>query len=296
MQSNLTQPRRSLNLDHVAHFLPHMANASSALIELGFTLAPFSEQSHKLEPDAPLLPAGTANRCVMLRSGYLEFLTPTHDTPNAQQLHTALARYTGVHLIAFGTSAPQADFAHLTAQGFAALAPLALQRTVTTGNADATARFTVVRVAPTAMAEGRVQYCQQHTPEVVWQTRWLAHANHAVGLAGVLICVADPAEAAQRYARFTGLPVQQTGNSWRLDTARGYLLFANTATVQQAFGVMAPAVPWIAGYVIDSDDMNATRALIAGAALGERMLVRLPDALGGLMIFQAAGAQALNLQ
>ena len=295
MQSNLIQPRSDISLDHVAHFLPHMENASSALIELGFTLTPFSAQSHRLEPDAPLLPAGTANRCVMLHNGYFELLTPTHDTPNARQLHAALARYTGVHLIAFGTSAPQADFAHLAAQGFAPLAPLALQRTVTTGNADATARFTVVRVAPTAMAEGRIQYCQHHTPEVVWQTRWLAHANHATGLAGVLICVADAAEAAQRYARFTGLPVHQTGKSWRLDTERGYLLFANTATVRQTLGVVAPAVPWIAGYVIDSDDMNATRALIAGDALGERLLVRLPDALGGLVIFQAAGAQALNL-
>lgn len=295
MPSPLIQSRSGLSLDHVAHYLPHMANASSALIELGFTLTPFSAQSHRLEPSAPLLPAGTANRCVMLRSGYLEFLTPTHDTPNARQLHAALARYTGVHLIAFGTSAPQADFAHLTAQGFAPLPPLALQRTVATGNTDATARFTVVRVAPAAMAEGRVQYCQHHTPEVVWQTRWLAHANHAVGLAGVLICVADPAEAAQRYARFTGLSVYQSGNAWRLDTERGYLLFANTATVQQTFGLVAPAVPWIAGYVIDSDDMNATRELIAGDALGERMLVRLPDALGGLVIFQAAGAQALHL-
>ncbi len=295
MQPTPIRPRVGLSLDHVAHFLPHMASASSALSQLGFTLTPFSAQSHRLAPDAPLLPAGTANCCVMLRSGYIELLTPTHDTANARQLHAALARYTGVHLIAFGTSAPQADFAHLTAQGFAPLAPLALQRTVSTGNADATARFTVVRVAPTAMAEGRVQYCQHHTPELVWQTRWLAHANHATGLAGVLLCVADPAQAAQRYARFTGLPVQQSGHAWRLDTERGYLLFTNTATVQQRFGVVAPAVPWIAGYVIDSDDMNATRARIAGDALGERLLVRLPDALGGVMLFQAAGAQALHL-
>ncbi len=141
------------------------------------------------------------------------------------------------------------------------------------------------------MAEGRIQYCQHHTPEVVWQTRWLKHANHAVGLASVLICVADPAEAAQRYARFSGLPVQQVGHAWRLDSDRGYLLFMQASSLQQWLGVTAPTLPWIAGYVIDSDDMLATRALVNGQALGDRVCVQLPDALGGLMIFQAVGSE-----
>ena len=33
-----------------------------------------------------LVPAGTGNRCVMLRRGYLEFLSPTVETPMADQL------------------------------------------------------------------------------------------------------------------------------------------------------------------------------------------------------------------
>lgn len=55
-----------VNLDHVAHFVPHIDSASAALERLGFTLTPFSAQSHRLEPGGPVLPAGTANRCVML--------------------------------------------------------------------------------------------------------------------------------------------------------------------------------------------------------------------------------------
>lgn len=276
----------AINLDHVAHFAPDHQAAAAALLRLGFTLTPFSAQSHRPDPAGPLLPAGTANRCAMLRQGYIEFLTPTHDTPNARELRAAIARYTGVHLIAFGTTAPHDDYARLTREGFTPRPPLALQREVDTGSGRASVRFTVVRVPPPAMAEGRIQYCQHHTPEHMWQTRWLEHANHAVALAGVLLCVADPAVAAQRYARFTGLPAQALGESWRIETARGYLLLLSPATLQRLPGMSVPALPWIAGYVIDSDDMSATARLTAGRALGERLLVQLPASLGGIVLFQ----------
>lgn len=289
-----TTPAQQLTLDHIAHFLSDLDAANTALIQLGFTLTPLSAQSHRLEANGPLVAAGAGNRCVMLQNGYLEFLTPTHDTPIAQQLRSAIARYTGVHLIAFGTDTPTTDFARLEKAQFSPLPPLALQRQVGTEQGEATARFTVVRVPPSAMAEGRIQYCQQHTPELVWQTRWLAHANHAAALAGVLLCVRDPAEAAQRYARFTGLPVQRTGAAWRLNTARGYLLFLRADTLQNALGITAPTLPWIAGYVIDSDNMAVTRSVVNGHAIGERVCVNLPEALGGIMLFQAAGSGVLS--
>ena len=69
-----------LNLDHVAHFVPHIDSASAPLERLGFTLTPFSAHSHRLEPGGPVLPAGTGNRCAMLKQGFIEFLTPTGDT------------------------------------------------------------------------------------------------------------------------------------------------------------------------------------------------------------------------
>jgi hypothetical protein len=285
-----------ITVDHVAHYVPSIDDAAAALRKLGYNLTPFSAQSHRLKPGAPLVPAGTGNRCVMLQNGYLEFLTPTHETPNAEQLRAAIARYTGVHLIAFGTQAPERDFARLQAGNFAPLPPLALQRQTSTETGVATARFTVVRVAPAAMAEGRIQFCQHHTPEVVWQPRWLSHANHAVGLAGVLICVADPAAAAQRYARFTGLPAMQSGAAWRLDCARGYLLFLDAATLRHALGITAPTLPWIAGYLIDSDDMAATGAFTPGHAVDGRICVQLPPALGSMMIFQPSGSPPIHFE
>ncbi len=296
MNTAIPTPAPHLTLDHIAHFLPDIDAASAALMRLGFTLTPFSAQSHRLEPGGPLVPAGTGNRCIMLQNGYVEILTPTLDTNNAAQLRSAIARYTGVHLIAFGTQAPAADYARLETEGFSPLPPVALQRQVSTeSSADATARFTVVRVPPTAMAEGRIQYCQHHTPDVVWQSRWTRHPNHATGLAGVLVCVADPPEAAHRYSRFTGLPARQCGETWQIETQRGQLFFSSPMALQKWLGITVPTQPWIAGYIIDSDNMAATRAAVGGQMIGERACVHLPAALGGVMIFQPGGLKPLEI-
>jgi hypothetical protein len=284
-----------LNIDHIAHFVPDIEAAGTVLEQAGFTLTPFSAQSHRLEPGGPLVPAGSGNRCVMLREGYLEFLTPTADTPIARQLHQAIARYTGVHLIAFGSADAAADHARLDGAGFHPLPTVALQREIGTEHGEETARFSVVRVAPGTMAEGRVQFCQQHTPEWLWQPRWIAHANGAHGLAAVIICVADPQEAARRYSRFTGLPARIGSDDARIDSERGSLLFVTPQRLRAALGLTPPSLPWIAGYVLECDNLDDTRARLTagGCDLREtgagRLLLQWPAALGGCVLFQTAG-------
>ncbi len=289
-----------LVLDHVAHFVPHADHASSALKQIGFTLTPFSEQFHRAEPGGPLLPAGSGNRCVMLREGYLEFLTPTGDTPVASQLRSSIKRYTGVHLVAFGTAAPETDHVRLAKAGFGPLPPVALQRQIGTATGDGTARFTVVRVPPGTMPEGRIQFCQQHTPELLWQQHWLEHHNRAAVLAGVILRVADAREAAQRFTQYTGLLAQLSGSVWRISTARGYLLFLDRETLHRRFDVIPPSLPWIAGYVLKSQDIVETgdtlrRSGVPVHVLGNRrLLVKLPAALGGVIVFEPMDAGVLN--
>lgn len=290
----------ALNVDHVAHFVPDMDAASAALERLGFTLTPFSAQSHRLSADGPLVPAGTGNRCVMLESGYLEFLTPTGDTTVADQLRTAIARYVGVHLIAFGTSTPQDDHARLAAAGYGPLPPVALQRPISTPEGEATARFTVVRVPPGRMAEGRIQLCQHHTPELLWQPRWLAHANGATALTTLLVCVTEPREAAQRYSRFTGIECSGEGHEWRLDTVRGSVVFARADAFERLLGFDPPALPWIAGYVLETSDIARTQRTLEEsgfetATTGERIAIALPPELGGVVLFQQPQAGPLQL-
>jgi hypothetical protein len=246
------------------------------------------------------MPAGAGNRCVMLEQGYLEFLTPTGDTPVAGQLRTAIKRYTGPHLVAFGTSTPEADHARLTTGGFAPLDPVALQRQIGTPTGTGTARFTVVRVPPGTMPEGRIQFCRHHTPDLLWQPRWMEHANGAAALNGVVLCVADPQETARRFARYTGLLAQVSGGAWRIATARGYLLFLDRETLRRGLDVVPPSLPWIAGCVLKSQDIAATGDYLRKAALpvheldNRRLLVELPPAVGGIVIFEERKSGVLN--
>ncbi len=294
-------PTDSLTLDHVAHFVPRLDEAAPALERLGFTLTPFSAQSQRLAAEEPLAPAGTGNRCVMFRRGYIECLTPTGDTQIANQLRAAIARYTGVHLIAFGTASPELDHTRLAQHGFAPLAPVALARPIHTSQGEDTARFTVVRVPQEAMAEGRIQFCQHHTPQLLWQESWLAHANRAAALTAVILCVDNPAEAAARYALFTGMNTAGNGDSWHLDTQRGRLLLVTPAVVKRAFNVEPPALPWIAGYALASDHMAATRKHVAasGYAWGNldrrRLYVLPPRDIGGIIVFEPKAGAALDL-
>jgi hypothetical protein len=289
-----------LTLDHIAHFVPDRHAASEALERLGFTLTPFSEQSHRLTADGPLVPAGTGNRCVMLERGYLEFLTAFGESTVADQLRAAMRRYVGVHLIAFGTSAAEADYARLEREAFSPLHPVALQRPIATEHGEETARFTVVRVPPPAMPEGRIQYCRQETPQFVWQGRWLDHANGAIALASVVLCVADPAEASARYGRYTGLAPASDGPWHTLATSRGTLAFGTADTLERELGLRAPAVPWIAAYTLRVRELEATRDYLRAAAVTVReldpgrCLVELPAALGGAMIFAASRAGTLQ--
>ena len=289
-----------LTLDHVAHFVPHLDSASSALEKLGFTLTPFSEQSHRAEPGGPLVPAGAGNRCAMLKRGYLEFLTPTGATPVASQLRAAIKRYVGVHLIAFGTASPEADHARLAKADFSPLPPIALQREIGTWSGTETARFTVVRVPPDKMEEGRIQFCRHHTPELLWQPRWTEHANRTAALNGVILHVADAQEAAQRYARYTGLLAQVSGSVWRVATARGCLIFTDRETLHRRLGVVPPSLPWIAGYVLESEDIAATGDFLRKSGVpvnvlgNRRLLVNLPPAVGGLVIFEPKKSGVLN--
>ena len=289
-----------LSVDHVAHFVPDIAQAAHALEKLGFTLTPFSAQSHRLEAGGPLVPAGTGNRCIMFKRGYVECLTPTGESQVANQLRNAIKRYVGVHLIAFGTSAPDADHARLALEHFAPLEPVALQRPISTPHGEDTARFTVVRVLPDTMAEGRIQYCQHHTPELVWQPQWLKHANRATALTAVILCMEDPAEAAARYSRYTGLKAIGEGDRWHLDTARGRLLFKSPAAIRRVFNVEPATLPWIVGYALASNNMEATRKHIAatdfahGALDAERFYVVPPSSVGGIIVFEPAKSAGLE--
>ncbi|BBK43188.1 hypothetical protein STVA_32080 [Allostella vacuolata] len=286
-------------LDHLAHWVPNEPAASRRLAALGFTMAPFSHQVTRAAPDAPPVSAGTANRTIMLREGYIEILTTTGDTPNARTLLAGMGRYVGVHLIAFGLADPDATAERLAGAEFKPLPVVRLEREIETeGGGAGHVRFQVLRVAPDAMPEGRVQFCRHLTPENMWQGRWLDHANGAVGLRSILIASGDPEEAAERFGRFTGRPpVRRDDGAWLLAFDRGSIVIADQEQAQRLLRAPIPALPCMAAYALTVADPDATRQhlvenKVAFTDIDAAMLVDGGPALGGQIAFMPEGAEA----
>ncbi len=283
----------SCTLDHAAFFVADMDEAETALYRLGFFLSPFTKQMHRSEPGADLTPAGTGNRLAVFEQGYLEILAPTgEDTPLADQHHAALARYAGLHLIAFGSADAGAHRARLVADGFAPQPVVDLRREVTGADGrPAEVRFRVTRVPPGTMEEGRVQFCEHVTPAQVWRDDWLAHPNGIIALDALWICTADPDAAAARYARFTGCRQSRT-----LRTARGALRFMSEAEFTAALpDAGIPALPFIGALCLRCRSLPQTRAALRSRGVpvteaGGRLVVDAADGLGATLLISENAA------
>src|SRR5487761_1133757 len=212
-------------LDHIAHFVRDRDAAQQALIRCGFAPTPISIQ---VNPDASggTRPTGTGNITAMFERGYAEVLFKTSDTTLAREFDAMLERHVGLHLAAFAVADAQAAHRRLAASRFPVRDLAHMSRPVETQAGPATATFTIARVEPGVMPEGRIQILTHHTEQVVWQKRWLDHPNSAVGLIDVVIAVADIDEAVQRFARFTGRAATRTsgGAVLRLDRGGVYLV------------------------------------------------------------------------
>jgi hypothetical protein len=273
-------------LDHLAHFVRDPQAAGRALVRAGFAPAPLSIQSNPDPDGGPPRLTGTGNITVMFRRGYVEVLFKTSDTPLARELDAALDRYSGLHLAAFAVADAAAAHARLGASGFPVRPLVHMQRPVDTESGPAVAAFTIARVAPGVMPEGRIQMLTHRTEQAVWQPRWLTHPNGALGLTDVVMAVADVAETAQRFARFTARPAiaNAAGRAVALD--RGRVQFMDPAAFAALLpDVAVPALPFIGAYAVMVSSLDqAERALRAGGLPARRdggmLIARFPSELG----------------
>jgi hypothetical protein len=281
--------RGQIFLDHVGWMVPDIERASAALDRLGLRLTPYSIHANRDPTTGQLERTGTANRLAMLPAGYLEILTavPGVDTPLSRHLTACLERYTGVHLIAFSVADAEAASGEAAQRGFTMQPPAHLRRSVEAANGSAAeVAFTVSRPAFEHFPEGRVQILTHHTPDHMWQPRYLPRDTGLTSLIGVTYSVADPVEVASRFSRFLGRPVVDRGvPSIELD--RGFVRFATRRQAADLFAArVLPPDPCIAGLTLGSDDLEKTNtALLAGGlhpgATGPgQLLVDPSEALG----------------
>jgi hypothetical protein len=287
-------------LDHVAHFVPEMDAAAAVLERCGFRLSPFTAQTNRI--DGVPVPAGTGNRCAMLRQGYVEILTavptPAGDTELARQLRERIADHVGLHLAAFSSTDAAAEHRRLADVGFATLPLVDMRRPVATEAGTEDARFTIARIAHGSMPEGRVQFLTHHTERLVWRDGFLDHPNGAEALTGLWIAAEDPVEPTKRLARFAGRPARRAGEVMTVALDRGAVHVASPTYLSDAFGIGAAGnPPCFVAAQIAVESLATIEAYLAAASLnyrrvrlepeGEAIAVPLPAALGGTMLFHA---------
>jgi hypothetical protein len=277
-------------LDHVAHFVPAIDAAAKALELCGFRLTPFTAQTDQIGDKS--VPAGTGNRCAMLRRGYVEILAATADTPLARQLTERLAHHVGLHLAAFSAADAEREHRRLAAAGFSVVPLVDMRRAVATDAGGDWARFTIARIAPDVMPEGRVQFLTHQTEELVWLKPFLDHPNGARALAALWIAATDPAEPATRFGRFLGLPTNREGEVRTIALERGAVRVATPEFLQHELGIVpGPQLPYLAAYEVAVADLAQLERLLDAAALNltllaEGIAVMLPSTVGGAILFR----------
>jgi len=261
-------PPGALYVDHVSHFVADLDAAADVFRALGFHVTPVSVQR------TPEGPVGASNRCVMLEAGYIELLSPTHDTPAAQRMRALMERYSGVHLVCFGTPDAEGEHARLAAHGFAPAPLVDLRRETEHG----TARFKVARPAPEKMPEGRIQFVEHLAPQVLWREE---HVN-PYALDEVFVAADDVAGTAARWGEFAGLLPRPMFHTARLECERGMVVVGPPPA-----GTHAPA---IVGYSLRlrRPQAFAARCSLQGLELRRisgRYAATLPPAVGGTLVF-----------
>ncbi len=284
-------------LDHVGHFVDDPEAARRALARAGFAPTPISVQVNPDPAGGPPQRTGTGNVTAMLDRGYVEVLFKTADTPLGRQFDAAVARYRGVHLAAFAVPDAAATHGRLSRSGFRMQPLVAMQRPVDTAAGADIAAFSIARLAPDEMPEGRIQALTHRTEHTVWQPRWLAHPNGARGLLDLVIAEADPEEAAGRFGRFLGRGAQRNafGPAFLLD--RGRVQLVAPAALERMFPRLAiPTLPFMAAYGIAASLGQTSDHLAAGGIAfdrhGDCLIAPFPDQLGtGCWVFvEDAGA------
>jgi hypothetical protein len=279
-------------LDHIGHFVRDPDTASGALARAGFAPTPKSIQ---VDPDPaggrPRL-TGTGNVTAMLRRGYLEILFKTAETSLGVELDAGLKRYAGVHLAAFSVADAAKAHQRLGAAGFKTRPLVQMERPVDTERGPGKAAFTVARVEPEAMAEGRIQILTHRTEDTVWQKRWLDHPNTAVGLLDVVFAVGDVEEAAERFSRFAARRAAENSAGMIVQLDRGGVQLVSIEGLAALLPeIRVPALPFAAAYGVAVRSLKTAADKLGQSGLaahrdGKTLVAPFPPELGlGAWVF-----------
>jgi hypothetical protein len=182
------------------------------------------------------------------------------------------------------------------AAGFAMQEVAHLRRHKRTPKGPREVRWSVLRPQPGVMPEGRVQFAYCHTPELTWAEPSPPLANGADALSDILLIVADPHEATERFARFAGRDAVAEGRFMVVPLDRGRLVFGAPDVVAAIPDFTPPHVPYMAGQAVRCTGLDRLRTMLDRAGIrpligsDDFVCLRPDDGLGSLMLFHDPAA------
>jgi hypothetical protein len=284
-----------LSLDHVGIAVADLDAGEAQFRRLGFQLTP--RGYHTLPPPAPGAErprTGTGNHCAMLRRGYLEIIGIT-DPLYQGRLRADLARYEGLHIVAFGTEDAPATARSLRRAGLEAAEPRILERPIEEQGKTHLARFEIVDFPEKLLREGHFFAIRHGTPDLLWKPGLTSHPNGVTGLEMLTIAVADPAEFTRRLGRCLGTE-PQAGDGLIFPLAAGKIRVVDGSWIAHHPPGKTPALPYIAEIGLAVADMGKTADLLKRngvdhARKADALIVSPAQACGAFIEFRAAQAR-----
>jgi catechol 2,3-dioxygenase-like lactoylglutathione lyase family enzyme len=278
-------------LDHLGIAVADLDDAAAQYRRLGFQLT--DRGYHTLPPprlgaDRPFV--GTGNHCAMLQQGYLELIGVT-DPAYRGRLNADIARYQGIHIVAFGVDDSAAVARSFAAAGFGTASPQILERPVETQGETAVARFEIVDIPDRIVPEGHFFAIHHTTPELLWRPALMSHPNGAVKLTSLTVAVADPSDFARRLGH--ALSATAIGDDgFRLTLSAGQVRIVDSSWVATHVSTSTPALPYIAGVTLQVADLARTSSLLEKNGIPNRcsngsLVVGPGQACGAFIEFQA---------
>lgn len=246
-------------LDHALIGVADLEAARERFRALGFTITP---RGHHFG-------WGTANYCIMFEGDYLELLGIVDPSAFVNNLDRFLAAHgEGLLGLAFAT-VDSAEAARLLATaGITVETPKHLSRALELPEGNIEPHFSLLQLPPEATPGLSAFLCQHLTRDLVWQRRWISHANGALGVRAIHGCLADPAAAAPAYGALLGEnAVSLADDLLELSLGRCRLRLMSPALAAKVFPEAKPGDgPSLLALDFAVADPEASRRILGAAA------------------------------
>tara|TARA_B100001123_G_scaffold413905_1_gene512746 strand:+ start:589 stop:1437 length:849 start_codon:yes stop_codon:yes gene_type:complete len=241
-------------IDHCVILVRNLDIAREKMLRLGFTVTPRGTHSKNM---------GTQNHCMMLKNGYFEILGISHSTNFNEDWRAKLKHREGLEAVPLASENVDQLRDQLYDRGIELPETIEFSRPVNLSGKPSEAKFRLVMV-PDKYSPNMSTFVIQHlTRKVVWNPKYLDHANGAIGVQSVTGIHKEPHEIITSYKKLFGehaLSVFENGI--QINTGKGKINFVTPSAYTKLFPNISTdpiaRPPYLAALSINVTDLQLT--------------------------------------